>query len=363
MNMALAPGTLGYMAGTLMSPVFDGWERRADLVLHLATSAAAAPIPAIRIGAQPYGIIAVDRVLADVLAGATSSRDASARIARADRQSAPAAPARCPGATGGQLARPASARCRTSAAAPTRTRPCSTSSGLHPNSAEFHIRHGKTSTSSRRAAGSPLPRPAAPSEPPATAAPGRRCDCCGDLGYAGARARPPRPVLPAGADPAERAARSRPCRSRRPTAAGRCHDRRPQLPGVAGRRGPQPRSTCCAGRRASPATRRRRRLLYIMLQFALTRGYQDAGDRLRVESGLFDAPRLLRALRREPTSVHVVADAARRATAPGGASTSRTQRLTGQRRPDHRRPPRRACCPRGPATPSTSPSRSAPSSC
>jgi hypothetical protein len=71
-------------------------------------------------------------------------------------------------------------------------------------------------------------------------------------------------------------------------------------------------------------------LLYIMLHFALARGYQDAGDRLRVESGLF-APEAILALRREPKSVHLVA-AAQTSDSPWGRLYESDQRLTG--RPD-----------------------------
>ena len=70
---------------------------------------------------------------------------------------------------------------------------------------------------------------------------------------------------------------------------------------------PASRSTRCASRQGFTGDTPPQALLYMLLQFALSRGYLDAGDRLRRGSGLF-AAELLLAMRREPTSVHVRSD-------------------------------------------------------
>ena len=68
MNTALWPATLGYFMDTLLKPVFsDDAHLLHALVLQRASSADAAPIPAIRIGRQPYGILPDDGVQPDAL--------------------------------------------------------------------------------------------------------------------------------------------------------------------------------------------------------------------------------------------------------------------------------------------------------
>jgi hypothetical protein len=58
MQTALWPATLGYMLGTLMQPVFD--ERALDEMRRFFTSfvTGRGPVPAVRVGSQPYGILA-----------------------------------------------------------------------------------------------------------------------------------------------------------------------------------------------------------------------------------------------------------------------------------------------------------------
>jgi hypothetical protein len=57
MQTALWPATLGYMAGTLMQPVFD--ERALDQMRRFFTTfvTGRGPAPAVRVGSQPYGIL------------------------------------------------------------------------------------------------------------------------------------------------------------------------------------------------------------------------------------------------------------------------------------------------------------------
>ena len=58
MQTALWPATLGYMLGTLLQPVFD--ERALDQVRRFFTAfvSGRGPVPAVRVGSQPYGILA-----------------------------------------------------------------------------------------------------------------------------------------------------------------------------------------------------------------------------------------------------------------------------------------------------------------
>jgi hypothetical protein len=57
MQTALWPGTLGYMAGTLMQPVFD--DRALDEMRRFFTAfvTGRGPAPPVRVGSQPYGIL------------------------------------------------------------------------------------------------------------------------------------------------------------------------------------------------------------------------------------------------------------------------------------------------------------------
>ncbi|MGK2902131.1 MAG: hypothetical protein ACSLE7_04520, partial [Mycobacterium sp.] len=56
-NTALAPGTLSYLAGVLMNPVFHRWVDDLERFFTRYVSGRGA-IPALRIGTQPYGIVA-----------------------------------------------------------------------------------------------------------------------------------------------------------------------------------------------------------------------------------------------------------------------------------------------------------------
>src|SRR4029077_3260276 len=57
LNTALAPGTLNYLTGTMMQPVFDDWVD--DLSWYFTGYVSGrGPVPAVRIANQPYAVIA-----------------------------------------------------------------------------------------------------------------------------------------------------------------------------------------------------------------------------------------------------------------------------------------------------------------
>jgi hypothetical protein len=59
MNLALWPGTLGYMMRTMMAPVFTDPDIEATRSYFARYVSGRGPIPAVRVGAQPYGILPV----------------------------------------------------------------------------------------------------------------------------------------------------------------------------------------------------------------------------------------------------------------------------------------------------------------
>jgi hypothetical protein len=328
MNTALVPGTLGYMAGTLMSPVLEGWVDELGWFFSAHVSGRGA-IPAVRIGAQPYGIIAstaFSRLSWLDVGRADFFRE---RLRRTDRQwrflqrlqAISVALEASWRALAGRVSRVGDG------ADPHKT--LLDIVGLHPNSAELHTRLGKSldELSSRgRLAG----LRGVPSERARAATQRRQAlDLLRNLGYTG-----PEP------DILDLFFRSGQIKLKGPliealplsestALADATPDGRNYLEWLAG-----------AARASLDVLRRQEgftgdvppnALLYIMLHFALARGYQDAGDRLRVESGLF-APEAILALRREPKSVHLDTVAAQVSDSPWQRLYAPDQRLTG--RPD-----------------------------
>jgi hypothetical protein len=304
MNMALAPGTLGYMAGTLMSPVFEGWVDELSWFFGRYVSGRGA-IPAIRIGAQPYGIIATT-----AFSRMTWLKDQRGavfeRLMRNDRQwtflqrlhgilgileASWRAHAEAVSHVGGG-ADPHAALLDIL--------------GLHPASAELHTRAGKhlDEISSRgRLAGyrhGPSERARASAQRQAA------LQMLQSFGYAGADPDILDLFFRAGQIKLKGPIIEAPPLSETLRLAEATPDHRNYLTWLADAAGVSVDSL----RRQAGFTGDKppNALLYIMLQFALIRGFQDAGDRLRWESGLY-TPAAFAALRREPKSVHLVATA------------------------------------------------------
>ncbi len=305
MNVALAPGTLGYMAGSLMSPVFEGWVDELSWFFGGYVSGRGA-IPAIRIGAQPYGILAAT-AFSRIGWLSNDRRDGVLhRLVRADRQWAFLQ--RLHGILG---ALEAVWRARAAEVSRVGTGADPHKSlldilGLHPGSAELHTRAGKhlDEISSRgRLAGYRR----GPSEKARAAA--QRLSALlmlRNFGYAG-----PEPDIldlffRAGQIKLQGPIVEAPPLSESLHLAEATTDHRDYLTWLSD-----------AAATSLDALRRQQgfiddkppnALLYLMLQFALSRGFQDAGDRLRRESGVYTADALA-ALRHEPPSVHLVPDA------------------------------------------------------
>lgn len=313
-NTALAPGTLRYLTGVVMDPVFDTWVD--ELTWYYTTYVTGrGALSALRIGAQPYGIVA---------------STAFSRIAWLKSPPAPEV-VPLPSDAGGPATRMLVSNIvnkRLSflrhlydilgalekywvdasrlvghvgdGADPHKT--LLDVLGLHPGSAEFHSRRGKSldELSSRwnlaRLLGIPSEKYRAAEQ---------RCYAVGllrSLGYTG-----PEPDL---LDLFFRSGQSAlkgpliedlPLSETTPLQATTT-DGRNYLKWLAD-----------AATQSLDTLRNQegfvgdtppRTLLFLMAQFALTRGYQDAGIRLRVRSGLLDHA-AIRALVREPKSVHV----------------------------------------------------------
>ena len=308
MNTALAPGTLGYMAGTLMGPVLGSWADELQWFFGSHVTGRG-PMPAIRIGAQPYGIVAStaftriswldpDRGHISIVAHPLADRRVEfirrlhfiLKILEANwRQQVGSI---------GRVGRPG--------ADPHAT--LLDILGLHSNSVEFHSRAGKSLDElSSRGLLAGLGK--VPSQRAVAAAQRQAAlQMLRSFGYSGEEEPQildlffrSRQILLSGPlvqppPPAEQG-----------QLANTTDDNRNYAAWLA---------TAAA---ASLDTLRRQEgfvddsvpnsLLYIMLHFALTRGYQDAGTRLRILSGLFETTAIA-ALRHEPTSVHLAPSAA-----------------------------------------------------
>jgi hypothetical protein len=304
MNMALAPGTLGYMAGTLMSPVFEGWVDELSWFFGGYVSGRGA-IPAIRIGAQPYGIIATTAF--SRMSWLNEQRgEFFKRLVRNDRQwSFLQKLHRILGIL------EASWRTRANVVSHVGSggdphRALLDILGLHPASVELHTRAGKhldeISSRGRLAAYRHGPSEKAKASAQRHAA----LQMLHSFGYSG--------VDPDILDLFFRAGQIKlrgpiveaPPLSETQPLAEATPDHRNYVTWLADAAG----ASLDVLRRQEGFTGDKppNALLFIMIHFALIRGFQDAGDRLRVESGLY-APAAIAALRREPKSVHLVATA------------------------------------------------------
>jgi hypothetical protein len=292
MSAALSPGTLGYLADTMLSPVFEDWEDELSWYFTSYVTGRGA-IPGIRIGAQPYGVIAstalsrmswLDRAVPEdnrrglflqrlgaVLRGLEPLwRDLVESVPRVGSDADPHQTLL------GVL-------------------------GLHPNSAEFHIRYGKHLDELVSRGG--LARLSVREIALASQQRQQALNLLRTLGYSG-----PEPDLLNLFFRTPQSALVGPLVETTPLSESlelspATTDGRNYLEWLADSAGV-----------SLDALRRQegfvddtppKALLYIMLQFALTRGYLDAGDRLRALSGLFGTEELL-AMRREPTSIHVI---------------------------------------------------------
>ena len=304
MNMALAPGTLGYMAGTLMSPVFEGWVDELSWFFGGYVSGRGA-IPPIRIGAQPYGIIATTAF--SRINWLTDQRgDAFRRLVRTDRQwtflqklhailgvlennwRSRAASVKHVGGSGDPHAVLLDIL------------------GLHPASVELHTRAGKhlDEISSRARLAGMGHGPSAKAQAIAQRQAAR--DMLRAFGYVGADPDILDLFFRAGQIKLKGPIVEAPPLSEALLLAEATPDHRNYLTWLAD-----------AAQTSLDTLRRQdgfiddkppNALLYIMIQFALARGFQDAGDRLRVESGAYTSAAIA-SLRREPKSVHLVANA------------------------------------------------------
>ena len=281
MNMALAPGTLGYMAGTLMSPVFEGWVDELTWFFAGYVSGRGA-IPPIRIGAQPYGIVATTAF--SRISWLTDQRGDIFRRLVLDRPAVGllAEAARGPWRTGTQLAGPCGRReaCR-------RRRRPARRPARHLGTAPRlrRVAHPRRQASRRDL----LPRPprALGRGPSAMALAAAQRQAAADMlrsfGYVGAAPDILDLFFRAGQIKLKGPIVEAPPLSETLPLAEATPDHRNYLAWLAD----AARTSLDMLRRQEGFTGDKppNALLYIMLQFALTRGFQDAGDRLRAESG------------------------------------------------------------------------------
>ncbi|ODR25780.1 hypothetical protein [Mycolicibacterium porcinum] len=307
MNTALAPGTIRYLTGVLMHPVFKGWvDELTTFYCNYVTGRG--PVSGLRIGTQPYGVLL---------------STAFSRIAWTAPPSAPAPAGDAVGSVNrqqqflsklhsvlGALEKFWADAARTVAHVGSGADPHETLLdvlGLHPGSAEFHTRRAKTldELSSRwnlfRFLGLPSEKYRALAQRK------QALDLLRSLGYAGeepdlldmffwsAQSELKGPLI-----------EDIPLSESSPLAAA-TSDGRNYLQWLGD-----------AANQSVDVLRRQegfvgdsppRTLLFLMLQFALTRGYDDAGNRLRFLSGLFSDSQIS-TFTREAKSVHVNVSAA-----------------------------------------------------
>lgn len=323
LNMALAPGTLGYMAGTLMSPIMDGWVDELNWFFGEYVSGRGA-VPAIRIGAQPYGIIA-STAFSRISWLDDRRDDGIGRFASNNRQWQFLQKLHT---LLGQLEPTWRSRVGAVSRVGQNADPHDTLLkilGLHPGSAEMYTRAGKhlhelSARSWLAGFGIDLSDRALATRQQRAAR-----DMLRGFGYAGAdpdilglffrigQIKLKGPIV-----------EGAPLSESLPLAAATT-DGRNYLKWLA-----DAASTSLDVLRRQAgfiADKPPSALLYIMLHFALARGFQDAGDRLRAKSGLY-TPAAMAALRREPTSVHL-ATAANVSDSPWRRLYEPEQQVTG----------------------------------
>ena len=303
MNMALAPGTLGYMAGTLMSPVFEGWVDELVWFFGGYVSGRGA-IPAIRIGAQPYGIIATTAF--SRMTWLNEQRGDIRRLVRTDRRWAFLQKLHVIlGIMEASWRARANAVSHVGAGADPHVALLDIL-GLHPASAELHTRTGKHLDEISSRARLARYRHGPSEKAKASAQRQAALQLLRSFGYAGVEPDILDLFFRAGQIKLKGPIVEAPPLSEALPLAEATSDHRNYLTWLAD-----------AASDSLDALRRQEgfvgdkppnALLYIMIHFGLTRGFQDAGDRLRMESGLYTSAAIA-ALRREPKSVHLVANA------------------------------------------------------
>jgi hypothetical protein len=293
-NTALAPGTLNYLTGTMLSPVFGQWEGEIAWYFTSYVTGRGA-VPAVRIGSQPYGVIA---------------STALSRIGWLDERPAMVELPRVHGPFLRRLhgvLRALEQQWRAQLGEVHRVGSGADAHqtllgalGLHPGSAEFHIRYGKHVDDLVSRGGflflNILVLVLADQQRQ------RALDLLRSFGYSGpdpqlldlfftSRPHPlVGPLIEAGV------------LSETTGLSDSTTDGRNYLEWLA-----DTASVSLDSLRAQQGfvgNAPPKALLYIMAQFALVRGYLDASDRLRVFSGLWAAETALQ-LRREPTSVNL----------------------------------------------------------
>ncbi|MGY1933682.1 hypothetical protein ACW9HE_32895 [Nocardia gipuzkoensis] len=319
MNTALAPGTLGYLTGVLMNPVFEGWTSELSWFFSNYVSGRGA-VPAIRIGAQPYGIVAstaFSRIAwlgSDDIIG-TFIPDRRTRFLR--RLHAVLGVLQDTWTQGvGDVAHVGDGR------DPHQT--LLDILGLHPNSAEFHYRPAKSldELSRRSILTGILQQPAERFR-----AALQRQNALIMLRFMGYTGEEP--------DLLELFFRTGHIKLKGPLVSEQVSESEP-LPAVtADGRNALRWLADTAGISLDQLRRQEgflgdtppRTLLYIMAHFALTRGYLDASDRMRYASGIFTQAQM-RTIVREPKSVHL--DTSERSESPWRRLYEADSRLTGR---------------------------------
>jgi hypothetical protein len=308
MNTALAPGTLGYMAGTLMGPVLGSWADELQWFFGSHVTGRG-PMPAVRVGAQPYGIVAstaftriswLDPERGHISIIAHPLADRRLEFMRRLHSILEILEANWRQQVGsiGRVGEPG--------ADPHAT--LLDILGLHSNSVEFYSRAGKSldelSSRGLLAGLGKVPSQRAQAAAQRQAA----LQMLRTFGYSGEE----EPQI------LDLFFRSRQILLSGPLVQAPPLAEQGQLTNVTDDNRNYVAWLASAAA-ASVDTLRRQEgfvddtvpnsLLYIMLHFALMRGYQDASTRLRILSGLFE-PTAIAALRHEPTSVHLSPSAA-----------------------------------------------------
>ena len=292
MNAALWPATWGYQLGTMLNPILGTAALDATRAFFLRYVSGRGPLPAVRVGRQPYGVLATTAFSrlawpdADPLTPHRRALDTVLKVADGDWASL-ADQVAFVGADGDPHALLLGIL------------------GLHPTSAEFYQRYAQSvedyfnrfnlaGAGGDRARRAPRPRPrAAPAQPAHPARVPRR------------RPRPRRgdPALRRAPAPLARAARRRPPAvgdGNRPGLDGR----RAQLPRAGSRPTPARRSTSSGPESGFTAATPPVAVLYLLLRHAVLEAYAEAALRLAAAAHALSDADVVRA-RREPPFVHV----------------------------------------------------------
>ena len=292
MNAALWPATWGYQLGTMLNPILGTAALDATRAFFLRYVSGRGPLPAVRVGRQPYGVLATTAFSrlawpdADPLTPHRRALDTVLKVADGDWASL-ADQVAFVGADGDPHALLLGIL------------------GLHPTSAEFYQRYAQSvedyfnrlnlaGEGGDRARRAPRPRPgAAPAQPAHPARVPGRCP----------RPRRGDPALRRAPAPLARAARRRPsrCRRRQPCGPGRTTGATTS-PGS--RPTPARRSTSSGRESGFTAATAPVAVLYLLLRHAVLEAYAEAALRLAAAAHALSDADVVRA-RREQPFVHV----------------------------------------------------------